>query len=659
MSDTIDLDNSPIREIDWDDGAWKTNPDSLSAYMVDGYDYRDSKKGFIIQRPKYKEFYSSFNDFMNSEIKPITNATQDPEERNKKFKEKFGTTDWYSYYNTYSDPKKSPITKENKNAGKYTAYVQLRNGKWQPQGTSSSIETVNKKIDSNYKRLQEIDAEVIINGVKKIQTFDNQKDYDEFLTKQKYEDKISRYSKKYVPYAESVHKKYEINFKTINDKRNKITKDWTPIVSNSAPVHLQQTAKNLTTLENNKKDYEAYTLLSILTADEEEGSSSSKSFIKYINEVFGGAENPNPYVNPSSEFQMVLKDETIRGVELEVFGNILEELGRHNFANRKDTREAYQTALNWLEKSTDKTTLNNAKIIQEAEGKAFDKGILDTVVSFFQSDEAIDISTHYKKAKNIINTSTLNENKQEIDRTINNRIASKTRWVAEKQPLLMAEIIQDEKSYKNDGTGASVIDDVVSDLYNDLKMEYKDETGLSRVKPKDFLLWLSEHSDEKYSETQDNEYYSFYEIISQAGYRKRLGDFDVVNSEISNLLDINTNLLGDHKTFKLSHDNYFSFKGLVNEKPVEKNNRDYHKIMIHQQPELLIKFIQTSKNFRDGSFANLEEGFNFLSLTEETYYTDLLNEAFGYQDWHSIEPQDYPEPEEMDEDFLNKNYLTK
>ena len=90
--------------------------------------------------------------------------------------------------------------------------------------------------------------------------------------------------------------------------------------------------------------------------------------------------------------------------------------------------------------------------------------------------------------------------------------------------------------------------------------------------------------------------------------------------------------------------------------------------MIHNNPETLINFLKKSQETisegKNHSVLEESSGFNFFNQNQINFYISLLNEAFGYEDefgndwdWMNLEPEDYPDSNDLKEDYIDSNFI--
>ena len=343
--------------------------------------------------------------------------------------------------------------------------------------------------------------------------------------------------------------------------------------------------------------------------------------------------------------------------DLESLGMILDDLTKLGMYTAKN-KEIFDKAKKIVEKSNNpaekvaRTILMNDSSLGVVERALTPQDNEDISIWKNQTEKLIDSASMSSKNKRVEMLSASGEN------------INKYRFCLEQEPILFASVLENSKTY-DAISGSSIAGDIAEKLYEDLVLEYKNETDDNSAHPADFLLWLKEHDDPKYSEDDlTNQNYSYYETFLTIGKEHKQNAL-TNNYNLGNLLNVNTQDLGDFKTKGMVHDDFYKFKGYKNGKLMNPHDKGIATAMVHQDPYTLIKFIQLSgASLSNRGSLGAPDGYTYLGSSEINYYIAELNRAFGYVndngdswDWINLEANNFPDVDDMLEDYKNSEFL--
>ena len=643
------------------DNKWNANLDSLRNYIVDGYDFTNDYEAFIIKIPTYKEFpFKSFGEFSQHlgipELRQqLADGTIDQTEFDKKMNE-------LDYVNNFKKIPKE-IKNHNKNAGKYQAIAKFKSGKYDwLGGATTDIYSLENKIKNHHIKKQE----VIYKGKRYL----NQKDVDDFKLTEKFDTKIADLG----IYGETYRKFHsKTNVFKANDFRkamNKSNDEFTAYIQSTHPeapnnIHAYPgTDEDIASLVDN---YEHLKMVQIVN--------DSNNLEMFIGSVFG-------------EDFMTLSQPNIKRYhpsKIEILSNIIKEIRRNHPDIENKKINAIVKAEDFLKLLQSENYKKSLAIKDKIREENENKGVIDYTLSGLEKvfidipQNVLSLGVYDKKERDImignrnlfserVKELTTNSNGQNMSTEINGRKASKIRWALQNNQDLFSDLFSSTSSYVPYNGNVLYYDSVMLPIFQDLKQEFMMETKAPRYNSTAFATWLSQHPDKMYSESKDNEFYSFYEMLEVGRLQSEKHNWSVHDSELNQYLNVSNDMVGRYNTIRLAYENYEEYKRTRVHPDNDSANlgemRDLDKQMIHTNPELAIAYLQASKENRldsSGTYRTVGGVDSFPMLTEEqeSILYNHLTEAFGHDiDFYNIKRPFYPTvddilPEYFDVRFIN------
>ena len=632
--------------------------DNFEPYIYEDYDFRqEDRNGYIIQIPSFqtyekKDFSGWFNDNFLSDS--TFNAQDDiikmqiRNEEYKKFKNKYTKKD-------------SPSVLWNKQAGKFIAYGMKKDGSgYEPLGSpSTNAGALVSRIDKKHKDRLEIKDPV--SGIR----FDNQAQFDEYKLEEEEKLTIKRYGDFSDTYLKFHNKDGKI--KDIDLDKALITKTkWMDayIQNNRSDNPYGNPVDTPQAQEQGIKAFKELKVIELIEYPERLGS--------LVNWTFGNEENTNPL---EDGYPMTVH----HPVKIEVLQTVMDEMVKHSKDRNPNVKMVIDKANEYIKKqSTDHVQIISAKL-DEAIRENEDKNAFTTVTDFMFKDLLPSImSAEYVGgdrdarnnvwygAENVIKSLTHNKKGDRMQYTVNGRGTNQVRQAIDNNQEWLEPIISNPYAFENNSNHFAFKDLVMMPLFEDLISEYKHENKIykERYKPQDFMMWLYQHPDKKYSSVDDDSFYSYYELI-KIGYNKNKDN--IYNEEVNKIMSIDVNELGQYNTTKAVRDEYETYKKQrihpKSDKP-NYNGMELWKQMIHEKPELLISFLQQSKKTRGDNFFPFDRSQGTWNQSTEEQVIRELQDAFGFYDksgefidWYTIKPFDFPNPGDIQESYVDSLFF--
>ena len=692
-------------EKDWDDGLWENNVDSLYNYVLPELDFKDQDlKGFVIQIPKYKDFeFESFRSFRDgtgiTDIYQDTTLTEDEqiEKINNMFTIGGKKVDAYKYYKIMSDSKTSPVVKANKNAGKFLAVSYSKDGQTVTKSKPTSNEnTALKYLEDRKKINDKVQKDIIVNGVKSKKTFDNEEEYEKFIvqqsrqeTRQIFENReIGDLFDKYYS-KNNVFKGDAFDVKLYGQSGDGgLQATWMKYVSEARSysggdrdIYINELT-NTDALEKIKDRYTNHKMIEIYE--------SPSKLIELFNQTFKTLNNQKPYKGKDTTFHL----SPVTDIELDVLEEVYNFIMSTNAKGKKEFKDILPVVEMFLKQNKRTDIKTGAQIIKQVQndinkgsvsqsvgdGVDWTMNAINEVLSggLFNSELADARRFNDKNYQGRLETVSKKENGDSKYLEVGNVGVSPITYSMKNHPYMVSEFFENDLTFTSI-RGISTARDMIENIYYDLKKIYLKERGTvnQKVNPMDFVEWLYQHEDPMFSETDDNEIWSYWEVFKKSSDMFKQGTFDVTNDEIIKVLRTDLGDLKGHQTFRLSFDEYNSFSNNAmhpSGKPLRKiGYRDRHKTMIHQNPAILLNYLQSSHRHRlkhgvrGGTKVDSRlDGYSFWTTYQENAVIDELNRAFGTHDengdwkdaewWFNLSPNEFPTVEDILEEYYDEGF---
>ena len=633
--------------------------DDFEPYIYQDYDFRqEDRNGFLIQIPNFKTYEKrEFESYLGGKIPGY--AVEDSSSvwfnMSQIEKDQMWLDEYDLFKKTYVD-KNSPANLWSKQAGKFLAFGLKKDGSGYEQlgSASSNAGALVSRIDKKYKlRLQIKDP---VSGI----TFDNQEQFDKYKAEE--EEKLT--AKRYGDYYDTYSKYYKDGKIKDQDFGNalEIKRKWMDkYIQNNRPDNpYGNPVGTPTEQEQSIKQFKELKVIELLEYPERIGS--------LINWTFGNEENANPL---EDGYPMTVH----HPVKTEILELVLDEMVKHNKDKNPNVKAMIDIGRQYLKKNSHPTTQKIQQKLDDAKNESEDSNVIDFVfkdllptimTGEYQGGNREARNRVWYGAKEVIQTLTHNKKGNRMQYSVNGRKTNEVRQAIDSNQEWLEAIISNPYAYENNFHSYAYKDLIMLPLFGDLVQEYKQEKNIHKqgYVPSDFMLWLYQHPDKKYSSTEDDGFYSYYELL-KIGWNK---NSDVIFDEMLNkVMKVDVDELGQYGTTKAVVSEYETYKR-QRIHPL-KTHPDYHgadlwEQMIHENPALLISMLQQSKKTRGDNFFPPDRNQGTWNENMENLVIRELREAFGsyddngeFIDWYKLKPFEFPTPGDIKESYVDSLYF--
>ena len=655
---SITFKNDTSNEIEYTDNWF----DNYEDYIFEDFDFRnDDRKGFIIQIPNFRQYEKrDFNDYLKNNFYDEMNDSTSTYFKSDQVGKMGWENEKYDEFKDIYIKDNSPVKMWGKQSGNYIAFGANKDGSYTQLGNPSSNPTaLMSRIDKKQKLRNEI-----YDPISK-QTFATQEDFEKYQQEENTKLIAKRYGDFYDTYSKYYTKDNKIKDQELSNALDKSEKWMDNYIENTRPDNPY--GNPVGTPENQDQNILAYKELKVI-----EYLQYPERLSSLINWAFGNEENTNPF----DEGYPVTVHHPIK---TEVLQTVLDEMEKHKKDTNPNVKKMMDKGREYLKQNKSPSIQKISQALDESKKEdtnvvvsAFDfivKDLIPSIASFeYQGGNRKARNDVWYGTENVIKALTTNKKGNRMQYTVNGRSTNEVRQAIDANQDWLEPIISNPYAFENNSNYYAFLDLVAVPLLEDLIKEYKVDNGWSsgsKFVPLNFMNWLYQHPDKKYSSTEDDGFYSYYELV-KIGHNANGRNMNALHQRI---MDVDVNMLGAYNTAKSvvkAFEDYKRTRIHPKDNKPNYNGKDLYKQMIHEKPELLISKVQQSKRIRKDSFSQPNRDLGLWNEYQEQNAIKALIDAFGQMDesgeiidWYSLEPSEFPTPDDILDSYLDPMFLNE